>query len=331
MQFVTSRAKFNAMPNSSVPTAATLIEAHEAIEDYIHRTPVLTSSAIDEIAGCSLFFKCENFQKIGAFKMRGAAYAISTLTDDEKAKGVTTHSSGNHAQAIALAAKLNGIKAYIVMPENSPAVKRAAVLGYGAEVIPSGNTIVERETKSAEVIAKTGATFISPYNDYRIIAGQGTAAKELIEDIKELDTIIAPVGGGGLISGTALAVFYFSPETEVIAGEPELANDAYLSVQTGEIQPAKPPKTIADGLRTSIGDKNFGIIKEYVDEIILVTEDEIVAAMRMMWERMKIVIEPSSAVPLAVVLKNKERFAGERVGIIVTGGNVDLAKLPFSL
>lgn len=317
------------MPNSTIPTAATLIEAHEAIEAFIHKTPVMTSSAIDEIAGCSLFFKCENFQKIGAFKMRGAAYAISTLSDEEKAKGVTTHSSGNHAQAIALAAKLNNIKAYIVMPENSPEVKRKAVLGYGAEVISSGNTIVDREAKAAEVIEKTGATFISPYNDYRIIAGQGTVAKELYEEIEELDTIIAPVGGGGLISGTALASYYFSPETEVIAGEPTLANDAFLSVQSGEIQPAKPPLTVADGLRTSIGDKNFEIIKTYVDDIVLVDEEEIIAAMRLIWERMKIVIEPSSAVPLAVVLKDKERFKDERIGIILTGGNVDLNNLPF--
>ena len=316
---------------SSIPTQEDLEQVHEKIKPFVHRTPVLTSRLLDEIAGASLFFKCENFQKIGAFKMRGASNAILSLTEEEKAKGVATHSSGNHAQALALAAKENGLKAYICMPENSPSVKRAAVIGYDAEVITCGNTIQEREASLAEVVERTGATFIPPYNDWRIIAGQSTAAKELIEDTDKLDIIMAPVGGGGLIGGTALSTRYFSPGTEVIAGEPELANDAYLSFKSGEIHPPKPPLTIADGLRTSIGEKNFEVIKEYVDDIVTVTEEEIVNAMKLIWERMKIVVEPSSAVPFAVVLQQKERFAGKRVGIILTGGNVDLKKLPFNM
>lgn len=314
---------------SNIPSKETLEQVHENIKSMVHRTPIMTSRQLNEISGASLFFKCENFQKIGAFKMRGASNAILNLTEEEKAKGVATHSSGNHAQALALAAKENGLKAYICMPENSPTVKRQAVIGYDAEVITCGNTIQEREAKLAEVVERTGATFIPPYNDWRIIEGQSTAAKELIEDTEHLDVIMAPVGGGGLISGTALVTKYFSPGTEVIAGEPELANDAYLSFQSGEIQPPKPPLTIADGLRTSIGDKTFAVIKDYVDEIITVTEDEIVKAMQLIWERMKIVVEPSSAVPFAVVLQQKERFAGKRIGIILTGGNVDLKKLPF--
>ena len=279
--------------------------------------------------GINLFLKCENFQKIGAFKYRGATNAVLTLTAEEKKNGVATHSSGNHAQALALAAKINGLKAYIVMPENSSSVKINAVRGYGAEVILCAPNQKAREDTLAEVMKKTGATLIHPYNNYSIIAGQATAAKELIEEIKDLDIVMAPVGGGGLLSGTALSTHYFSPKSIVIAGEPLNADDAYRSLKEGVLLPSNPPNTIADGLLTSLGDKTFDIIRKHVKEIVLVTEEEIIAAMRLVWERMKIIIEPSSAVPIAAAIKSKDRLKGKRVGIIISGGNVDLGKLPF--
>ncbi len=311
------------------PSKDIIEEAARRIVPFVHRTPIMTSSSINAITGLQLFLKCENFQKVGAFKYRGATNAVLTLSEAEKKNGVATHSSGNHAQALALAARNNGIKAYIVMPENSTAVKMEAVRGYGAEVITCVPTQKAREDTLAEVVKRTGATFIHPYNNYRIIAGQATAAKELIEEVKDLDIVMAPVGGGGLLSGTALSTHYFAPSATVIAGEPANADDAYRSLQKGEMQEAVPPNTIADGLLTSLGDKTFAIIQKHVKEIVTVTEEEIIAAMRLVWERMKIIIEPSSAVPVAAAIKIKEHLKGKRIGIIISGGNVDLTNLPF--
>ena len=316
--------------NPLFPTQSVIEAAHDRIRLYVHRTPILTCRTLDDISGAGLYFKCENFQKIGAFKARGGANAVLSLSPEEQARGIATHSSGNHAQAIAYAASVVGAKAYIVMPDNSPEVKVKAVRGYGAEVTFCKNTPEEREGTLQEVVARTGAVFVHPFNDYAVIAGQATAAKELIEDGGVVfDAIMAPVGGGGLLSGTALAANYYSPDTRVIAGEPEGAADAVLSFKSGKIERAPYVKTIADGLLTYLGDKTLGIILEHVEDILTVSDEEIIAAMRLIWERMKIIVEPSCAVPLAALLKNKERFAGQKVGIILTGGNVDLGKLPF--
>lgn len=311
-------------------TLADIRRAAPRIAPLIHRTPVLTSERIDQIAGCRIFFKCENFQKAGAFKMRGAANAVLSLSEAERQRGVATHSSGNHGQALARAAQVVGCPAYIVMPTTAPAVKQRAVAGYGAEITFCEPTLAARETTLAEVVARTGATFVHPYNDERVIAGQGTAALELIEEIGPLDTVMTPVGGGGLLSGTALTTHGLLPAAQVVAGEPAGADDAYRSLRAGRIIPSEAPRTLADGLLTSLGDKTFPIIQEHVLRIITVSEAEIVTAMRLVWERMKIVIEPSCAVPLAALLKEKESFAAQRVGIILTGGNVDLEKLPFA-
>ena len=310
-------------------TAADIANAHDRIASYIHRTPILTSQSINEIMGCEVYFKCENFQKIGAFKARGGLNALLSLPEAARGKGVVTHSSGNHAQAVALAAKLCHVPAYIVMPKTAPEVKKKAVAGYGAQITFCEPTQASREENAAAIQAKTGANFVSPYNDYAVITGQATCAKELIEDQPGLDALLAPVGGGGLLAGSALSVHYLSPETKVYAGEPEGAKDTYLSMQAGEIVRLEKPSTIADGLLATMGDKNFAIIKELVDEIFLVNDEEIVAAMRLIWERMKIIIEPSCAVPVAALLKNKEAFQGQKVGMILTGGNVDLGNLPF--
>ncbi len=312
-----------------VPDKSTIEQAHERISTFVHRTPVLTSKQLNELAGASLYFKCENFQKVGAFKFRGACNAVFSLSKDELKKGVVTHSSGNHAQALALAAKIKGIPAFIVMPENAPIVKINAVKGYGAEIIFCTPTLTARESTTEEVIERTGATFIHPYDDFRIIAGQATAAKELIEEIDNLEVLITPVGGGGLLAGSALSAKYFGRNIEVLAGEPNGADDAYKSLQAGEIIPSLHPDTIADGLLTSLGEKNFPIIREEVKKIICVSDDEIIAAMKLLWERMKIVVEPSGAVPFAAVLRNKEQLKDKSVGIILSGGNVDLARLPF--
>ena len=309
--------------------AADIANAHDRIASYIHRTPILTSQSINEIMGCEVYFKCENFQKIGAFKARGGLNALLSLPEAARGKGVVTHSSGNHAQAVALAAKLCHVPAYIVMPKTAPEVKKKAVAGYGAQITFCEPTQASREENAAAIQAKTGANFVSPYNDYAVITGQATCAKELIEDQPGLDALLAPVGGGGLLAGSALSVHYLSPETKVYAGEPEGAKDTYLSMQAGEIVRLEKPSTIADGLLATMGDKNFAIIKELVDEIFLVNDEEIVAAMRLIWERMKIIIEPSCAVPVAALLKNKEAFQGQKVGMILTGGNVDLGNLPF--
>jgi threonine dehydratase len=302
-------------------------QAHERIKPFIHKTPVLTCNTINQLAGAELFFKCENFQKIGAFKIRGGMNAALSLPKDKLANGIATHSSGNHAQAIAYAARQLGTKAYIVMPDNSPSVKVNAVKGYGAEVTFCENNQQAREETLQAIVDKTGAEFIHPYNDERVITGQATCAKELIEEIPSLDFIVAPVGGGGLLSGTLLSAHYFSPSTKVIAGEPEGAADAILSIKSGKIEAAPYIKTIADGLLTKLGDKTFPIIQQYVTDILTVSDEEIISTLRLVYERMKIVIEPSSAVVLAAVLKNKELFAGKRAGIIISGGNVDLKKI----
>ncbi len=307
-------------------TKQSIIDAHERILPYIHRTPVLTSAYLDELTGCKLFFKCENFQKIGAFKARGAMNAILTLTKEELSKGVATHSSGNHAQALARAAKVMGVPSYIVMPRTAPAIKKAGVQGYGGKIFECEPNLASRESTLAEVVAETGAVEIHPFDNYRIIEGQSTAAKELFEEIPDLDIIIPPVGGGGLLSGTALATIFFSPNTIVMAGEPEGADDAARSMQSGKIEPSQS-NSIADGLLTHLGQKTFPIIKEHVKEVITVSDQEIKDALRLVWERMKIIVEPSGVVPLAAILKRSKDFKGKKIGIIFSGGNVDLQKV----
>lgn len=300
-------------------------QAHERIKPYVHRTPVLTSESINVVAGCNIYFKAENLQKVGAFKARGAMNAALQIPEAQRSKGIATHSSGNHAQAIARAGKILGIPAYIVMPSNAPQIKKDGVKGYGGQIFECEPTLQARETTLADVIARTGATEIHPFNNYHVITGQATAAKELFEEVSYLDFLLVPVGGGGLLSGTLLAAKYFSPKAKVIAGEPEGADDAYRSMQSGKIEPSQS-NTIADGLLTTLGDKTFPIIKENVERIITVSDAEIVSAMRLIWERMKIIIEPSAAVTFAAVLKDKTAFKGKKVGVIFSGGNVDLEK-----
>lgn len=308
-----------------IPDRSILKAAQARLQGLVNHTPVLTSRWINQQTGAELFFKCENFQKVGAFKFRGATNALLQLSSEAQAQGVTTHSSGNHAQALALAARERGLRAWIVMPENASAVKRAAVEGYGAEVIACAPTLAAREATVAEVIARTGATFIHPYNDPAIIAGQATAALELLAE-QPLDVLMAPVGGGGLLSGTALAAHYFAPGVHVYGAEPAAANDAYRSLISGQIEPSLNPQTIADGLLTALGDVTFPILQRHLHGIHTVSEAGIIQAMRWLWERMKIVVEPSGAVPLAAVLEHPEAFAGKRVGLIVSGGNVDLTQ-----
>ncbi len=312
-----------------IPTFNDVEKAHLIVRQFAHRTPVLTSSSINGITGGEIHFKCENFQKVGAFKFRGACNAVFSLSEENARNGVATHSSGNHAAALSLAAKMRGISAHIVMPENSPEIKKKAVAGYGAKITFCEPTLQARESTLAKIVEETGVTEIHPYNNFFVIAGQGTAVKELIEDVGVFDIIIAPVGGGGLLSGTALSAKYLSPECKVIAAEPAGADDAFRSFQAKKIIPSINPKTIADGLLTSLGKPNFAIIMDKVDDIVTVSEEKIVEAMRMIWERMKIVIEPSSAVPLAAVLQNKIDIQNKKVGIILSGGNLDLGRLPF--
>lgn len=311
-------------------SASDIQAAHDRIRPYIHRTPVLTSGTINGMTGAEVFMKAECFQKVGAFKARGALNAVLSLPEPERKRGIVAHSSGNHAQGIAYACRTVGIPAYIVMPENSPRVKVEAVRGYGAEITFCINTPEERQ-RHADLIAKeTGAVFVHPYNDFAVMAGQATAAKELIEDMPAPpDFILCPVGGGGLLSGTALSAHYFSGNTAVIAGEPEGAADAILSFQLGKITKAPYVKTIADGLLTTLGDKTFAVIQEYVTDIVTVSDEDILSAMKLVWERMKIVVEPSGVVAVAALLKYKGGVAGKKVGIILTGGNVDLENLPF--
>ena len=313
----------------TIPTFEQVQKAYLKIREKVHRTPVLSSQKVNERAGGELHFKCENFQKVGAFKFRGATHAIGELSDEDAQNGVATHSSGNHAQAVALAAKKRGIPAYIVMPENAPKVKVNAVRDYGADITFSESTQEGREATLKKVVDDTGATFIHPYDNPDIIMGQGSAAVELLEDRPGLDILLAPIGGGGLMSGSAIAASGISPETEVIGTEPEVANDAYLSFKTGKRHPVQSTDTVADGLRTSLSDLTFACIQKHVDDIVTVTEDEIVEAMRFIWERMKIIIEPSCAVPVAAVFNGKVDVKGKKVGIIITGGNIDLDHLPW--
>lgn len=310
-------------------TQQELIDTAKRISGYVHQTPVLTSESINEIFGASIYLKCENFQKMGAFKMRGATNAILSLSIKERDLGVVTHSSGNFAQAVALAAKKTGTKATIVMPTSAPEIKKKAVLGYGAAVIDCAPTQEAREQAAAKVQEETGSVFLHPSNQIEVINGNATAAMELMEQVDPLDAIFTPVGGGGLLAGTALAAFRFRKQVSILGGEPEGADDAFQSLMAGQIVPVENPKTIADGLRTSLGDVNFPIIKELVEAIYLVSEQEIIDAMLLIWERMKIIIEPSSAVPIAALYKHKDRFKNKRIGVIVSGGNVDLNKLPF--
>ncbi len=312
-----------------LPVFFDIEKAHNTIQKYAHRTPVLTSKSINKIVGGELHFKCENFQKVGAFKFRGACNAVFSLSEVDAQKGVATHSSGNHAAALALAAKLRGVAAHIVMPENSPEIKKQAVAGYGANITFCKPTLQARENTLAKVVVKTGATEIHPYNNFNVIAGQGTAAKELIEDTGDLDIILVPVGGGGLLSGTAISTKKLLPNCKVIAAEPAGADDAFQSFQSKKLVPSENPNTIADGLLTSLGERNFEIIMDKVDDIVTVSEENIIAAMRMIWERMKIIIEPSSAVPLAAILEGKVDVKNRKVGIILSGGNLDLERLPF--
>ncbi len=299
------------------------------ITPLVHNTPVLSSTKINEISDAQIFFKCENFQKTGAFKMRGASNAIVNLTPEQKSKGVVTHSSGNMAQAVSLAAHNLGIAAYIVMPENAPEVKKEAVSAYGGIVTEVESTIEAREAMAKKINQDKGASMIHPSNDLNVIMGQATSAMELLSKHSDLDHVLTPVGGGGLVAGTSLAVNYFSNDCTTIGSEPEVVDDAYRSLQSGKIERNDRIDTIADGLRTHLGDINFPIIQKHVSHIITVTEGEIIQAMRLIWERMKIIIEPSCAVPLAAVLNSKEFFRKKKVGIILSGGNVDLGKLPF--
>jgi threonine dehydratase len=314
---------------SNKPTKEEIIEAYERIKNQIKQTPILTSSSINDITGCELFFKCENFQKVGAFKFRGASNAVLSLSNSDLQNGVATHSSGNHAAALALAAKTRNIPAYIVMPHTAPAIKKKAVEGYGAKIIFCEPTLQSREETLKDIVAKTGAVFIHPFDNYSVIAGQATCTKEIFEEIQDLDFIFSPVGGGGLLSGTCLSARHFSSNTKVIGAEPKGADDAFRSIRDGIIYPSVNPQTICDGLLTQLSERTFEIIKSNVDEIITVEESTIIEAMKMIWERMKIIIEPSSAVVLSAILANKEKFSGKKIALILSGGNVDLNKLPW--
>ena len=311
------------------PNFEAILAAHARIAPRIHRTPVVTSTSLDEIAGARLYFKCENLQKTGSFKIRGATNAVFSLTDEEARHGVVAPSSGNHAAALALAARWRGIPAFIVMPSNSSAAKMRAVESYGGKITQCEPNMASREETCAEVMQKTGAHLVHPYNDARVIAGQGTAALELIEDVGELDVVIAPVSGGGLLSGTAIAAKSMRPGIRVIGGEPRNADDAYRSLAAKKIEPAAPFETMADGLRATLCPLTFSILQSFVDEISVVTEEELTAAMLLLWERMKLVVEPSGAVAAAPALNRRIRSEGKRIGIILSGGNLDLHKLPF--
>lgn len=314
----------------TIPRYQDMLAARERIAPYIHRTPVLTSHHIDGVAGASLFFKCENMQKAGAFKARGASNAVFGLSEGQAARGVATHSSGNHGTCLAYAAGRRGIPCTVVMPHTAPQAKKDAVRGYGAEVVECEPSTSSREAVFAEVVARTGAEFVHPYNDARVIAGQGTCALELNEQVEGLDAVIAPIGGGGMVSGTCLTLSTLAPKIRIYAAEPQQADDAYRSFKAGHIIADDAPETIADGLKVPLKDLTWHFVRQNVSDILTVSEDEIVDAMKLIWKRLKIVMEPSSAVPLAAILKNAEIFAGKRVGVIITGGNVDLDKLPWN-
>ena len=306
-----------------------IIEAHNRIYKWIHRTPILQSSSINKIAGAEIYFKCENFQKIGAFKMRGALNAVMSTKKQNLKKGFVTHSSGNHAQAVALSSNIANTKAYIVMPKGAPKIKIKAVRGYGAEVTLCENNEDSRVRTCNKIIKETGANFIHPFDNEDVILGQSTCAKEIYEELPDLDYIISPVGGGGLASGTILSTKFFSENTKVVLAEPQKANDAYESFTNKRLIPVSNPNTIADGLKTSLSEKTFKIILDGTDQIVTIEEEEIVNSMKLIWERLKIVCEPSCSLPLAAVLKNKKKFKGKKIGLILTGGNVDVNNLPF--
>ncbi len=314
-----------------IPTYDDVVHAHSRITPHIHRTPVLTSSYFNELTGAELFFKCENFQKAGAFKVRGASNAVFGLSEAEAENGVCTHSSGNHALSLSYAAGRRGIACNVVMPRTAPEAKKAAVRGYGGIITECEPSTSSREAVFAEVQAKTGGNFVHPYNDPRVIAGQGTCARELMEQTGGLDMVVAPIGGGGMISGTCLTLSNIAPETQIIASEPEQADDAYRSFKAGHIIADDAPVTIADGLKVPLKELTWHFVSNHVTDILTASEQEIIDAMKLTWQRMKLVMEPSCAVPLATILKNKEKFAGKRVGVIITGGNVDLDKLPWML
>ncbi len=313
----------------TLPTAADVAAAAARLDGVAHRTPVVTCATLDRLAGRRLFFKCEQWQKVGAFKFRGAWNTVAQLPDDAASRGVVTHSSGNHAQALALAARRRGIPAHIVMPANAPAVKKRAVAGYGARIVECAPTLAAREETAARVIAETGAVFVHPYDDPRIVAGQGTAASELLADVSDLDAVVAPVGGGGLLSGTALVARAVGPEMVVIGAEPAAADDAARSLAAGRrLPPVEHPRTLADGLLTGLGRVTWPLIRDHVDGIVTVGEEQIVAALRLLWERAKLLVEPSAATALAAVLADPPLLAGRRrVGVILSGGNVDLPAL----
>ncbi|MBK0325923.1 pyridoxal-phosphate dependent enzyme [Rhodobacteraceae bacterium F11138] len=312
-----------------VPTFEDMLVAHERIKPHVHRTPVLTSSFLNELTGAQLFFKCENFQKAAAFKVRGASNAVFGLTDEQAKRGVATHSSGNHALSLSYAAGRRGIPCHVVMPRTAPQAKKDAVIGYGGKITECEPSTSSREAVFAEVQQQTGADFVHPYNDPRVIAGQGTCSRELLEQVQDLDAVIAPIGGGGMISGTCLSLSNLAPEVKIYAAEPEQADDAARSFRAGHIIADDAPVTVADGLKVPLKDLTWHFVSNHVTDILTAGEQEIIDAMRMIWARMKIVMEPSSAVPLATILKNRDVFAGKRVGVIVTGGNVDLDKLPW--
>jgi threonine dehydratase len=312
-----------------LPSIYDIKSASERISPFIHHTPVLTSRLLNNLFGCDMYFKCENFQKVGAFKFRGATNAVLSLNDTEKDRGVVTHSSGNHAAALALAARMNGIKAYIVMPGNAPVVKKNAVAGYGAEITFCKPNLQAREETTIRIIEKTGATMIHPYDNFNVICGQGTAALELMEEISNLEIVVAPVGGGGLMSGTSTCVKGINKNVLVVGAEPENANDAWKSFSTCILTPSVNPVTVADGLLTSLSELTFTIITKNVDAIFTVKENSIIESMLLVWERMKIIIEPSSATVLAAVKDNPDYFRGRKTGLIISGGNVDFRKLPF--
>lgn len=313
-----------------VPTLADIREAHQRIKPYIHRTPVLSSTQINAIFGAEIYMKCENFQKVGAFKFRGATNAVMQLSDEEKKRGVVTHSSGNHAAALAHAAVSSGVKAYIVMPENAPEVKKNAVAGYGAEITFCKPTLQAREETANEIVRRTGAILIHAYDNFNVICGQGTSALELLEEKPDLEIIIAPIGGGGLMSGVSTAARGITPGIKIFGAEPLNASDAYMSFTTGKLVPSVNPNTIADGLLTSLSEMTFAIIGRNVDSIYTVTERSIIESMQLIWERMKIIVEPSSATTLAVIKENPDVFRGMKTGLIISGGNVDLKNLPFN-
>ncbi len=315
------------MPPYTIPDKNELQETRHRLAPFVHRTPVFTSGLLNELSGAELFFKCENFQKAGAFKFRGALNAVLQLSPAARQRGVATHSSGNHAQALALAARLHGLRAYIVMPNNAPAVKKAATAGYGGQITECEPSLAAREATLQEIIKETGATLVHPYDNHQVICGQSTATQELLQQVNDLQAVVAPVGGGGLLSGTALAAKYTRSQIAVYGAEPAGAADAQASLRSGQLVPSVNPQTIADGLLTSLSPRTLQIISRYANDILTVTDDQIKEAMRLLWERLKVVVEPSAAVPLAVVLANPQVFAGKKVGLILSGGNVDVGRM----